>query len=56
MTKQHDRKQYEPPRIRVIELDTRDVMAVGCKNDTGVGPATSLCGFGGGTPCSEAGS
>lgn len=36
------KKAYEKPRLRVIELAAEEVMGVGCKTLTSVGPLT-LC-------------
>ena len=37
-----NKRAYEKPRLRVIELVAEEVMGVGCKTLTSVGPLT-LC-------------
>ena len=55
---QPSRKPYTPPRIRVIELDTKETMATACKTQGNhMGMSGPHCGLvGGHAPCMEDGS
>lgn len=44
-TSDSSKRRYEKPRLRVIELAADEVLAVGCKTDSGgtnVGPPTCV--------------
>ena len=52
-----DRRAYEPPRLRTIELVAEEVLGIGCKTWMGglIGPQTDeYCGFP--APCDGDGS
>lgn len=44
--KSKEKQPYSPPRLRVIELVTDEVLGVGCKTISDVVP-TSICGSSG---------
>jgi len=53
--KQYKQKRtYEKPRLRTIDLVAEEVLAVGCKNENNTAVNQALCGPG--VPCVEFGS
>jgi hypothetical protein len=49
------KRKYAKPRLRTIELETREVMLGGCKTPSGA-PAPTVDFCSGGAVCSEFGS